>query len=161
MGAGTGGPKLDFTDDADEEMLDVDDAGFDDEVNDQLPDEDETEAAEEIACIPLNGQLARPSVVWQQVKAQLRYQTDHGTYDIWIANTDGIGVEDAPEAVGTSQTLVVQVLSQNAADWLEMRLKPLVLRTLQGLVGSFIRRAVPDRLTRRSAVSQRESLQPP
>jgi hypothetical protein len=46
------------------------------------------------------------------------------------------GAEDAPEAVGASQTLVVQVLSQNAADWLEMRLKPLVLRTLRGLVGS-------------------------
>ena len=128
--------ELDCADDADEEMLDVDDAELDDEVNEQLPDEEATEAAEEIACIPLNGQLARPSVVWQQVKAQLRYQTDHGTYDIWIANTDGIGVEDAPEAVGTSQTLVVQVLSQSAADWLEMRLKPLVLRTLQGLVGS-------------------------
>jgi chromosomal replication initiation ATPase DnaA len=74
--------------------------------------------------------------VRQQVKAQLRFQMGYGTYDIWIANTDGISVEDAPEAVGTSQTLVVQVLSQYAADWLEMRLKPLVLRTLQGLVGS-------------------------
>jgi hypothetical protein len=45
-------------------------------------------------------------------------------------------VEDDPEAVGTSQTLVVQVLSQSAADWLELRPKRLVLRTLQGLVGS-------------------------
>jgi hypothetical protein len=128
--------ELEASDDADEEMLDVDDAELDDEVTGQLPAEDETEVVEEVACIPLNGQLARPSAVWQQVKTQLRYQTDHGTYDIWIANTDGIGVEDAPEAVGTSQTLVVQVLSQYAADWLEMRLKPLVLRTLQGLVGS-------------------------
>ena len=90
----------------------MDAAELADEVNDHLPDEDETEAAEEIACIPLNGRLARPSSVWQQVKAQLRFQTDHGTYDIWIANTDGIGVEDAPEAVGASQTLVVQVLSR-------------------------------------------------
>ena len=75
--------ELDFADDADEEMLDVDDTELDDEVNDQLPDEDETEVVEEVACIPLNGQLARPSAVWQQAKAQLRFQTDYGTYDIW------------------------------------------------------------------------------
>ena len=56
--------ELDFADDADEEMLDVDDAELDDEVNAQLPDEDETEAAEEIACIPLNGQLARPLMLY-------------------------------------------------------------------------------------------------
>ena len=84
--------------------------------------------------------LARVAAWWAgKPRAQTRltrFTTDHGTYDIWIANTDGIGVEDAPEAVGASQTLVVQVLSQYAADWLEMRLKPLVLRTLQGLVGS-------------------------
>jgi len=112
-------------------MLDVDDAEFDDEVHDKLPDEDKTEVVKEVACIPLNGELARTSAVWQQVKAQLRFQMEHGTYDIRIVNMDCIGVEDAPAAIGTSQTLVVQVLSQSAADWLEWRLKPLVLRPLQ------------------------------
>ena len=75
--------ELDAGDSADVEALDGDDLEADDEAEDELPDEDETHfdasdggavAAEEIACIPLNGQLASPSAVWQEAKEQLRLQ---------------------------------------------------------------------------------------
>jgi len=131
--------------DADEEMLDEDDAEADGEADDELPDEaetdviagnDDTEAVEEIACIPLNGQLAKPSAVWQAAQAQLRFQMVRGTYDNWIADTECVGVEDEPQGESAGQTLVVQVVNQYAMQWLELRLKRLILRTLRGLVGS-------------------------
>jgi hypothetical protein len=45
-------------------------------------------------------------------------------------------VEEDPAATDSGQILVVQAANRYAAEWLELRLKRLVLRTLQGLVGS-------------------------
>ncbi len=137
--------ELEAGDGADEELLDEDDLEVDDESDDELPDEDpagagndDAEAAEEIACIPLNGQPATPSAVWEAAKAQLRFQMVRGTYDNWVADTRCIGVEEDPERASAGQTLVVQVANKYAAEWLELRLKRLILRTLQGLAGGEI-----------------------
>lgn len=109
-----------------------------------LPDNEETDVGEgdddagvagEIACIPLNGQPATPSAVWEAAKAQLRFQMVHRAYDNWIADTRCIGVEDDPDGVATGQTLVVQVANPYAVQWLDLRLKRLILPMLQGLVG--------------------------
>jgi chromosomal replication initiation ATPase DnaA len=62
----------------------------------------------------------------------------HGAYDNWIADTWCIGVEEAEDATEACQTLVVQVANQYSVQWLDLRLKRLILRTLQGLVGSQI-----------------------
>ena len=130
-------------DGADEEALDEDDLEADDEADEQLPDEadvdaddDGAEIVEEIACILLNGQPVTPSAVWQAAKDQLRFQMVRGTYDAWLADTRCAGVEEDPEETSAGQTLVVRVVNRYAAEWLELRLKRLVLRTLQGLVGS-------------------------
>ena len=130
---------------ADEELLDEDDLEVDDESDDELPNEDsagagndDAEALEEIACIPLNGQPTTPSAVWEATKAQLRLQMARGAFDTWVAATRGIGVEEDPEAADFSQALVVQAASRHAAEWLELRLKRLILRTLHGLVGDEI-----------------------
>lgn len=129
---------------ADEELLDEDDLEVDDELDDELPDEgavdpdagSDAEVEEEIACIPLHGELATPSAVWEAAKAQLRFQMVRGAYDNWIADTRCVGVEEVPEDDGAGQTLVVQAADRYAVEWLELRLKRLVLRTLQGLTGS-------------------------
>ncbi len=137
--------ELEARDGADDELLDEDDLEVDDEADDELPDEDPAgagagnngaEAAAEIACIPLHGEMATPSTVWQAAKAQLRFQMMHGAYDNWVADTRCIGVEEDPEETSAGQTLVVRVANRYAAEWLELRLKRLVLRTLQGLTGS-------------------------
>jgi chromosomal replication initiation ATPase DnaA len=64
-------------------------------------------------------------------KAQLRFQMVRGAYDNWIANTQRVGVEHDPQGASAGQTLVVQVANQYATEWLELRLKRLILRTLQ------------------------------
>jgi len=127
--------------DDDEEALDEDDLEADDDLPDEADvdaDDDAAEVVEEIACIPLNGQPATPSAVWQAAKDQLRFQMVRGTYDAWLADTRCVGVEDDPGETSAGQTLVVQVANPYAAEWLELRLKRLILRTLQGLTGSLI-----------------------
>ena len=145
MGAGPGGTRVEAGDGADEEALDEDDLEADDGAAEELCDHDDAEvgegddgagAAEEIACIPFNGHLATPSAVWQAAQAQLRFQMVRGTYDNWIADTRCVSVEEDPAGADPGQTLVVQVANRYAAEWLELRLKRLILRTLQGLVGS-------------------------
>lgn len=135
--------ELEAGDGVDEELLGEDDLEVDDEADDELPDEDAAgagnngaEAAAEIACIPLHGQPATPSAVWQAAKAQLRFQMVRGAYDNWVADTRCVGVEGDPAEAGGGQILVVQVANRYAAEWLELRLKRLILRTLQGLAGS-------------------------
>jgi len=135
--------ELEAGDGADEEAVGEDDLEADDEADEQLPDEtdvdaddDGAEPIEEIACILLNGQPATPSAVWEAAKAQLRFQMVRGTYDAWLADTRCVGVEDDPEEASADRTLVVQVTNRYAAEWLELRLKRLILRTLQGLAGA-------------------------
>ena len=45
-------------------------------------------------------------------------------------------MDDIPEGASAGQTLVVLVANRYAAEWLELRLKRLILRTLQGLAGA-------------------------
>lgn len=130
---------------ADEEPLGEDGPAVDDVVGDRLPDKgpddagnDGAAAVAERVCIPLSGQPATPSAVWEASKAQLRLQMARGAFDTWVADTCCIGVEEDPEAADSGRILVVQVANKYAAEWLELRLKRLILRTLHGLVGGEI-----------------------
>ena len=67
--------------------------------------------------------------LWDVALAQLRLQLPRSTFETWLRASQCRGRDE------TGRTLVVQVDSSYAVDWLTRRLKPLVLRTLAGLTG--------------------------
>ena len=70
------------------------------------------------------------SEVWEAALAELRLQMTKATFDTWVANTRVVGCE--------GETYVIGVQNGFARDWLEQRLKPVIERTLAGLVGSSV-----------------------
>ena len=124
--------ELDCADDADEEALD------DEDPDGELPDAEEEVAPEEadepapplptIACWAGNdaGELT-VAELWQRTVDQLRYQLPRSTWETWVRDSRGVDL--------AGDTLVVAVGNRYAAEWLGLRLRALIGRTLQGLVG--------------------------
>ncbi len=71
-----------------------------------------------------------PQEAWEVARSQLRLQMSKGTYDTWVRDTVFVAHEDGAFVIG--------VPNAYAKDWLSMRLRPLIKRTL----GSIVDRAV-------------------
>jgi chromosomal replication initiator protein len=78
--------------------------------------------------------------IWDIARSQLRLQMTKSTYDTWVRDTHCVAQED--------NHYVVAVTNAYAKDWLSVRLRPLIKRTLTSIVGhavdvTFIVQPVP------------------
>ena len=69
-----------------------------------------------------------PEEVWAVALSQLRLQMTKSTFETWVRDTHVVAF--APPA-----TFAIGVPSQYAHDWLALRLRPTIKRTLSGLAG--------------------------
>ncbi len=69
----------------------------------------------------------QPEEIWEAARSQLRLQMTKGTYETWVRDTAFVAHEDG--------TFVIGVPNAYAKDWLSLRLRPLVKRTLAGVAG--------------------------
>jgi chromosomal replication initiator protein len=81
-----------------------------------------------------------PKEAWEVARSQLRLQMSKGTYETWVRDTVYMAHEDGAFVIG--------VPNAYAKDWLSMRLRPLIKRTLSSIVGhsvdvTFVVRSVP------------------
>ena len=74
----------------------------------------------------------RPSDVWQIARSQLRLQMTKSTYETWVRD---IIVTDYGYAEGSAPTFTLQAANGYARDWLALRLRPMILRTLTSIIG--------------------------
>lgn len=123
-------------DGADEEYLDEDDPDADPDAD--LPaDEDDEPVNEDVEPAP-----PLPTVVcgagdhacevtvaelWLRTVGQLRYQLPGSTWETWLRNTRGVDL--------AGEDLVVEVGNRYAEEWLRIRLRPLIMRTLRAIAG--------------------------
>lgn len=93
--------------------------------------EDETTAPEpeERPWVVGEGRAFSHRELWDVALSHLRLQLPRSTFETWLRASRCAGLN------GTGRTLVVQVGNRYAVDWLTLRLKPLVLRTLAGITG--------------------------
>ncbi len=75
-----------------------------------------------------DGRACSHRELWDVLLAHLRLQLPRSTFETWLRESRCAGLDEA-------RTLVVQVNSGYAVDWLTLRLKKLVLRTLAGITG--------------------------
>jgi chromosomal replication initiator protein len=68
-----------------------------------------------------------PKEIWEIARSQLRLQMTKSTYDTWVRDTACLAYEDG--------SFVVGVANGYAKDWLSMRLRPVIKRTLASIVG--------------------------
>jgi chromosomal replication initiator protein len=68
-----------------------------------------------------------PEEIWEIARSQLRLQMTKSTYETWVRDTAFVAHED--------DTFVIGVPNAYAKDWLSLRLRPLIKRTLAGVVG--------------------------
>ena len=68
-----------------------------------------------------------PAVLWQEALRHLSQQVSRANYDTWLDGTEGLRFLDG--------TLVIGTRSEFVTEWLQKRLRPLVLRTLTDLAG--------------------------
>jgi chromosomal replication initiator protein len=64
---------------------------------------------------------------WEVARSQLRLQMSKGTYDTWVRDTVCLAYEDGAFVIGAPNAY--------AKDWLTMRLRPLIKRTLSSIIG--------------------------
>ncbi len=81
-----------------------------------------------------------PKEAWEVARSQLRLQMSKSTYETWVRDSVYMAHEDGAFVIG--------VPNAYAKDWLSMRLRPLIKRTLSGIVGravdvTFVVRSVP------------------
>lgn len=81
-----------------------------------------------------------PKEVWETARSHLRLQLPRSTYETWVRDTTCLAHEDGAYVVG--------VANAYAKDWLSLRLRPLIKRTLAGIVGhavdvSFVVQPIP------------------
>ncbi len=131
-------------DQAARELADGDD--LDEEVLDEVEDLDEDPPAAEEEDPPsaspvepapplptllcgVNGDACELTVaeLWRRALGQLHYQLPAATWDAWLRDSRGADL--------AGDALVVEVGNRYAAEWLDLRLRPLIGRTLRGLVG--------------------------
>ncbi len=68
-----------------------------------------------------------PAALWQQALRGLAQQVSRTNYDTWLDGTEGLRLE--------SNVLVVGTRSEFVTEWLQKRLRPLIIRTLVDLAG--------------------------
>lgn len=68
-----------------------------------------------------------PKEVWETARSHLRLQLPRSTYETWVRDTTCLAHEDGAFVIGVSNAY--------AKDWLSLRLRPLIKRTLAGIVG--------------------------
>jgi chromosomal replication initiator protein len=78
--------------------------------------------------------------VWDTARSQLRLQLPRSTYETWVRDTECLAHEDGAFVIGVGNAY--------AKDWLSLRLRPLIKRTLAGIVGrtvevTFVVQATP------------------
>jgi len=120
-------------DGADEEALDEEE----DPDADLPPDEDanlDQEDAEPAPPLPTVTSRAGDDAcemtvaeLWERVAGQLRYQLPGATWETWLRDTRGVDL--------AGEDLVVEVGNRYAEEWLRLRLRPLILRTLCAIAG--------------------------
>ncbi|MBC7250508.1 MAG: hypothetical protein H5T62_09510 [Anaerolineae bacterium] len=67
------------------------------------------------------------SRLWQRAQAELQHQMTRATFDTWLCHSRLISADNG--------ACVIAVHSEYARQWLEQRLKPIVARTLAGVLG--------------------------
>ena len=68
-----------------------------------------------------------PRELWEIARSHLRLQLPQSTYDTWVRDTVCVAHEDGAFVIGVSNAY--------ARDWLELRLRPMIKRTLTSIVG--------------------------
>ncbi len=68
-----------------------------------------------------------PREIWEIARSQLRLQMTKSTYDTWVRDTACIAYEDG--------VFVIAVNNAYAKDWLSLRLRPTIKRTLSNIIG--------------------------
>ena len=66
-----------------------------------------------------------PTVLWEAALRYLRQHVSEANYETWLEGTEGVRLE--------SDTLIVGTRSEFVTEWLQKRLRPLMLRTLADL----------------------------
>jgi len=90
---------------------------------------EEVGEAEERPWIVSGGRACSHRELWDVALSHLRLQLPASTFDAWLQGTACTGMD------ASGRTLVVQVRDRCAVDWLTLRLRPMVLRTLEGVTG--------------------------
>ncbi len=67
------------------------------------------------------------SQIWQAALGELQLQVSRANFETWLAESEGIAFEDG--------SFVVGVPTGFAAEWLQKRLRPIIHKTLDGLLG--------------------------
>jgi len=125
--------ELTDADGADEEALDEEE-----EPDDDLPAGEDSEAdpedAEPDPPLPMVACRAGDDAcemtvaeLWERTAGQLRYQLPSSTWETWLRDTRGVDL--------AGEDLVVEVGSRYAEEWLRIRLRPLIIRTLRAIAG--------------------------
>lgn len=68
-----------------------------------------------------------PKDLWEIARSHLRLQLPRSTYETWVRDTVCVAYEDGAFVIGVGNAY--------AKDWLSLRLRPLIKRTLAGIVG--------------------------
>jgi len=77
---------------------------------------------------PSDSPVARePREIWEIARSQLRLQMTKSTYETWVRDTVCLAYEDGAFVIG--------VPNAYAKDWLSLRLRPLIKRTLVSIIG--------------------------
>ena len=66
-----------------------------------------------------------PAELWQQALRHLAQHVSRANYDTWLDGTEGLRFADG--------TLVVGTRSEFVTEWIQKRLRPLIVRTLTEL----------------------------
>ena len=69
----------------------------------------------------------QPKEIWDTARSHLRLQLPRSTFETWVRDTTCLAHEDGAFVIG--------VANAYAKDWLSLRLRPLIKRTLTGIVG--------------------------
>jgi len=76
---------------------------------------------------PETSTTREPREVWEIARSQLRLQMTKSTYETWVRDTHCLAYEDGAFVIG--------VPNAYARDWLSLRLRPLIKRTLISIIG--------------------------
>jgi chromosomal replication initiator protein len=76
---------------------------------------------------PETSATREPREVWEIARSQLRLQMTRSTYETWVRDTECLAYEDGAFVIG--------VPNAYARDWLSLRLRPLIKRTLVSIIG--------------------------
>jgi chromosomal replication initiator protein len=68
-----------------------------------------------------------PATLWQETLRHLSQHVSRANYETWLAGTEGLRLDD--------DVLIVGTRSEFVTEWLQKRLRPLIIRTLTDLGG--------------------------